>query len=52
MRQIEILTFPDGQLLDVAGPLASLRACNDVLGERGRPPAYAVPRLATGGGRS
>ena len=50
MRQIEIVTFPDGQLLDVAGPLQAFASCNDLLAERGLAPAYATAVLATGGG--
>lgn len=51
MRRVEILTFPDGQLLDVAGPLQTFASCNDVLGEQGRPPAYIAAAVAAGGGQ-
>ena len=51
MHRVEILTFPDGQLLDVAGPLQAFASCNDELGERGQPAAYIVTVLAAGGGQ-
>ena len=51
MHRVEILTFPDGQLLDVAGPLQAFASCNGLLGEQGRPPAYTITALAAGGGQ-
>ena len=51
MRRVEILTFPGGQLLDVAGPLQVFASCNDTLAEQGCLPAYAVAAIAAGGGQ-
>lgn len=48
--RIDILTFPGGQLLDVAGPLQAFASCNDLLAERGRAPPYALQVVAKGGG--
>ena len=48
--RIEILTFPGGQLLDVAGPLQAFASCNDLLAERGGLPPYALQVVAKGGG--
>jgi transcriptional regulator GlxA family with amidase domain len=40
MRRIEILTFPDSQLLDVTGPLQVFAAANEILELSGKQPAY------------
>jgi transcriptional regulator GlxA family with amidase domain len=40
LRRIEILAFPDVQLLDVAGPLQVFASANDLVGEMGRPRPY------------
>ena len=48
--RIDILTFPGGQLLDVAGPLQAFASCNDLLAERGHAPPYALQVVARGGG--
>lgn len=47
---VVILTFADGQLLDVAGPLQVFASCNDLLAELGRPPAYLPQVIAKHGG--
>jgi len=39
-RRIEILTFPDSQLLDVAGPLQVFATANDLARLAGRPQPY------------
>jgi transcriptional regulator GlxA family with amidase domain len=39
-RRIEILAFPDVQLLDVAGPLQVFASANDLVGEMGSPRPY------------
>jgi transcriptional regulator GlxA family with amidase domain len=41
MRRIEILAFPDVQLLDIAGPLQVFASAND------RYRAWESPRIAT-----
>lgn len=48
--RIDILTFPDGQLLDVAGPLQVFASCNDLLAERDGPPAYSLRVVSRDGG--
>ena len=48
MRRIEIVTFPDGQLLDVAGPLQAFASCNHLLAEQGLAQAYATAVCAGG----
>ena len=56
MRRIEILAFPDIQLLDVAGPLQVFSSANDFLAHAGEPLAYepvvvaATPRVRTSAG--
>jgi transcriptional regulator GlxA family with amidase domain len=40
-RRIEILAFPDVQLLDVAGPLQVFASANDLAQQAGRPRPYA-----------
>ncbi|SON56355.1 Isonitrile hydratase [Hartmannibacter diazotrophicus] len=40
LRRIEILNFPDSQLLDVAGPLQVFASANDMLRLAGQPLAY------------
>jgi transcriptional regulator GlxA family with amidase domain len=55
-RRIEILTFPDSQLLDVTGPLQVFASANEILELSGKRPAYegvvvanvASVRTATG----
>ena len=49
-RPVEIVAFEGVQLLDVAGPLQVLTSCNDLLGERGEPPAYAAEVVSGAGG--
>ena len=49
-RLVEILTFEEGQLLDVAGPLQVFASCNDLLALSGRPHAYETRVLAKDGG--
>ncbi len=48
--RVDILTFPGGQLLDVAGPLQAFASCNDLLAERGGSAPYALQVVAKGGG--
>jgi transcriptional regulator GlxA family with amidase domain len=46
VRAIEIVAFPDVQLLDVAGPLQVFESANSELRQRGRPPAYVTRVIA------
>jgi transcriptional regulator GlxA family with amidase domain len=48
-RPIEILAFPDVQLLDVAGPLQVFASVNDCLAREGAAPPYAPSVVAAGG---
>ena len=50
-RRVEVLAFPNVQLLDVAGPIEVFHAANDQAARRhaGRP--YAVQLIAPGGAR-
>jgi transcriptional regulator GlxA family with amidase domain len=56
MRRIEILAFPDIQLLDVAGPLQVFSSANDFLERAGEPLAYeplvvsTTPRVKSSAG--
>ncbi|TGQ72840.1 MAG: GlxA family transcriptional regulator [Mesorhizobium sp.] len=56
MRHIEILAYPDIQLLDVSGPLQVFASANDFLAQAGKPVAYeaivvaASPRIRTSAG--
>jgi len=45
-RAVELLAFPDVQLLDVAGPLQVFASANERMAERGLPPAYATRVVA------
>lgn len=45
-RRIEILTFPGGQLLDVAGPLQVFATANDLAHLAGRPLPYDTAVIA------
>lgn len=45
-RRIEILTFPDSQLLDVAAPLQVFATANDLSGAAGRLPPYEAVVVA------
>lgn len=45
-RRIEILTFPDSQLLDVTGPLQVFASANDLVQESGMPLPYEVAAIA------
>ncbi|WP_206612688.1 GlxA family transcriptional regulator [Paenirhodobacter populi] len=45
-RPVEILAFPDVQLLDVAGPLQVFATANDQLAQSGGAPAYAIRVVA------
>lgn len=49
MRRIEILTFPESQLLDVAGPLQVFASANDHARMAGGPIPYAPVVVAAGG---
>ncbi|MDX8536661.1 GlxA family transcriptional regulator [Mesorhizobium sp. M4B.F.Ca.ET.215.01.1.1] len=56
MRRIEILAYPDVQLLDVSGPLQVFASANDFKIQAGEPAAYEVmvvaasPRIRTSAG--
>jgi transcriptional regulator GlxA family with amidase domain len=50
-RVVEILTFADGQLLDVAGPLQVFASCNDLTTAQGGAAAYTLRVVAKGGGQ-
>ncbi|TIX40027.1 MAG: AraC family transcriptional regulator, partial [Mesorhizobium sp.] len=56
MRHIEILAYPDVQLLDVSGPLQVFASANDFKIQAGEPAAYevmvvaALPRIRTSAG--
>ncbi|RUU12452.1 AraC family transcriptional regulator, partial [Mesorhizobium sp. USDA-HM6] len=42
MRRIEVLAYPDVQLLDVSGPLQVFASANDFRTQAGEPAAYEV----------
>ncbi|WP_207481310.1 GlxA family transcriptional regulator [Arenibaculum pallidiluteum] len=46
VRKVEILCFPDVQLLDVAGPLQALSSANEQLGRQGRASSYVMRVVA------
>lgn len=48
MRRIEILSFPDVQLLDVAGPLQVFASANDLCRNIGKPAPYQPVVLGNG----
>lgn len=56
MRRIEILAYPDIQLLDVSGPLQVFASANDFRAQAGEPAPYevavvaAAPRIRTSAG--
>jgi transcriptional regulator GlxA family with amidase domain len=57
LRMVEILTFPAGQLLDVAGPLQVFATANELVAARGDAPLYsarvvsaAAPSVVTSAG--
>jgi transcriptional regulator GlxA family with amidase domain len=56
LRRVEVLAYPDTQLLDVAGPLQVFATANDILTLSGAPPAYqpvvvaASPQIRTSAG--
>jgi len=45
-RSVEIVAFPDLQVLDVAGPLQVFASANDVERQAGRPPSYSIRVVA------
>ena len=47
-RRIEVLAFPDVQLLDVAGPLQVFATANDLVRMAGRPTLYEPVTVAAG----
>ena len=49
-RAVAIVAFDGVQLLDVAGPLQVLTSVNDLLAERGAPPAYRAATVSVRGG--
>jgi transcriptional regulator GlxA family with amidase domain len=48
LRRIEVLAFPDVQLLDVAGPLQVFATANDLARMAGRPKIYEPVTVAVG----
>jgi len=46
LRAIEIVVFPDVQLLDVAGPLQVFASANAIKQTSGQPPCYAIRVIA------
>lgn len=48
---VEILTFADGQLLDVAGPMQVFASCNDLMTAESGTAPYALCVVAKGGGQ-
>ncbi len=50
-RVVEILTFADGQLLDVAGPMQVFASCNDLLNLQAGSCPYTVRVIAKEGGQ-
>lgn len=46
VRAVEIVAFPDVQLLDVAGPLQVFESANSELRLRDKPPAYVTTTVA------
>ena len=50
IRVIEVLTFPAGQLLDVAGPIQVFASANDLVANAGGAPPYRL-KLVTQGDR-
>ena len=51
-RQIEVLAFPDVQLLDVAGPVQVFAAANEQADGPGALPPYRIRLIAPEGARS
>ncbi|HUH83415.1 MAG TPA: GlxA family transcriptional regulator [Stellaceae bacterium] len=49
-RVIEVLAFPEVQMLDVTGPLQVFSTANDFVVEAGGTPPYALRVVAPGGG--
>ena len=49
-RKIEVLAFPDVQLLDVTGPFQVLASANRLASDAGRPPPYALKVVASAPG--
>ena len=49
-HRVEILVFPQAQLLDVAGPLQVLATANELATEAGLPPPYQPHVIARHGG--
>lgn len=49
-RTVEILAFPDVQVLDVTGPLQVFASANELTKEKGMPPPYAPKVVAQHGG--
>ena len=50
-RRIEVLTFPNVQLLDVAGPVEVFHAANGQVARRRAPPPYTIKVIAPDGTR-
>jgi transcriptional regulator GlxA family with amidase domain len=50
IRTIDLVAFPNVQLLDVAGPLQVFATANDLLTRAGKPPAYAPRVVSRAGG--
>lgn len=50
VRLVEVVAFPDAQLLDVAGPLQAFATANEIAVAGGRPAPYALRVVAKGRG--
>jgi transcriptional regulator GlxA family with amidase domain len=48
-RVVEVMAYPDVQLLDVTGPLQVFASANDLLARAGETPPYALNLVAPGG---
>ena len=49
-RAVEMLIYPAMQMLDVTGPLQVFASANEVVAEKGGPPAYTLRVIASGAG--
>lgn len=49
-RAVEVLAFPDVQLLDVTGPLQAFASANAHVTKAGQPPPYSISVVAKAGG--
>jgi transcriptional regulator GlxA family with amidase domain len=49
IRMVEVMAYPDVQLLDVTGPLQVFASANDMMAKTGEAPPYALRLVAPGG---